>query len=76
MTNKKKPKPMPKVWGQKPKFKVLGQYSWYGKVTLYNENSGRACCPLLELISGLHPTRAAALRAIRKLWRETFGGGE
>lgn len=61
-------KPMPKVWGRSPKFSGYGFVRrFFGSSTLRRGND-----VLTLATDDCYPTKAAALRAVRKLWRETF----
>ena len=75
MKPKKKPTPMPQVWGQKPSFYAFGCRKWRGRANICDK-SKTSDQTSIEITTELYATEALALRAIRKLWRETFGGGE
>ena len=64
---------MPKVWGDSPIFylRAFGD-GWTGHAEITSRFGDR-----LDMRAAYaHPTQEGALRAIRKLWRETFGGWE
>ena len=65
-------KPLPKVWGQEPKFYSDGCNRHFFGIGLVERDGDQ----LRITTADCHSSNTTALRAIRAMWRTTFGGGK